>query len=346
MSQPPDNTVTAEQLKFLLENHLPDAQWTIGGALRFDASLGIITEFLSSTFPLRMLVRVAGVPPCRWSLDWFVQRRPVNIAAYADTLEQYARHNLGVLLVFDNPFVTEDMLQDPYALKLVSELYRCDRVRKNALCVASDLLATRLREYCPKMPLFCHPNRLVAERGKRTPALYEKLSGLYDRVCLHPMDAVRPSLYTALKEPKRYDAVINDPCLRLCPIRRDHMRLLADMRQSPYDMELAARRSQMIERNGCHAVDAAHLRQKASCNLTHEESSALYAAGFRSFIIQGNQFRNEMTLLWDIFNCLLDFSPELHNKAALIATSAMAQFSIPQQKLLSGLHRFSFSNYE
>lgn len=346
MSQSSSSAVTAGQLAFLLENHLPDAQWTLGGAFRFDASLGILLDFLSKTFPLRKPARVAGTPPCRWSLDWFVQRRPVNLVAYAQQLERYAQSNTGVLLVFDNPYITEDMLEDSYALTLVSELYRCDRVRKNAICVASDLLASRLRQHCPKMPLFCHPNRLVAETGKRTPALYAKLAAQYDRVCLHPLDATRPALYTALQEPGRYDAVINDPCLRTCPVRRDHMRLLADMRKSPYDMGLMARRSQMIDRNGCHAVDATQLRQKATCNLTHEESAALYAAGFRSFIIQGNQFRNEMTLLWDIFNCLLDYSPQLHNKAALIATSAMAQFNLPRQQVLSGLRHFSFSNYE
>jgi len=338
--------ITAKQLGFMLQDHLPEARWTLGGAFRFDKALGIISGFFAQSFPLRRVNRVAGAPPCVWSLDWFVQRRPVNMAEYANTLEAYARADIGVTLVFDNPFITEDMLQDPYALQLVSELYRCDRVRKNAVCVASDLLAAQLREACPKLPIHCHLNRLVAERGKRTASLYNTLAQQYARVCLHPLDAAKPALYTAIAAPERFDIVINDPCLRNCPIRRDHMRLLADMRKAPYDMTLAARRAQLIDRNGCHAVDASQLRQKNSCNLTRDESAALYAAGFRSFIIQGNQFRNEMTLLWDIFACMLDYSPDLCNKAALVAASAMAMFNQPKQQMPSGLRGFSFTNYE
>ena len=53
-----------------------------------------------------------------------------------------------------------------------------------------------------------------------------------------------------------------------------------------------------------------------------------------------------MTLLWDIFQCMLDYSPEIDNKAAVIATSLMAQFGTPSNSMPSGLRKFSFSNYE
>lgn len=342
--------ITPEQamknLRFLTRDYLPQASWTVGGALRFDKSLLTVNNFLSQMLVIRQFSNVAGAPPCPWTLDWFVQRRPLAFDAYCNALEAYAKQNVGVILVFDNPNLSEADLENPYCLGLVQELINRDRVRKNAVCVASDALAEKLRAAAPRLRIHCHPNRLVMEKGKRTPALYNKLAGLYDRVCLHPADAVKPSITSALENKEKFDIIINDSCLRTCPVRREHISLLADMRRAPYDTELMRRRSDLISRVGCQKCLPGELVQKASCNLTREEACTLYEAGFRSFIIQAQQFRNEMTLLWDIFQCMLDYSPEISNKASLIATSTMAEFGKPSNSMPSGLRQFSFTNYE
>lgn len=342
--------ITPEQatldLQFLTRNYLPQARWTVGGALRFDSSLQAINSFISQLPGIRRFHCVAGCPPCRWTLDWFVQRRPLPFDAYCQALEAYAQQQAGVILVFDNPNLNEEDLADQYCLGLVQELYNRDRIRQNAVCVASDALAARLRAIFPKLKIHCHANRLVMENGKRTAALYNKLATQYDRVCLHPADAVKPGITTALEQKDQFDIIINDPCLRNCPVRREHTALLAEMRRTPYDTELMRRRSDLINRVGCQKATPGELKQKASCNLTRDEATALYEAGFRSFIIQAQQFRNEMTLLWDIFQCMLDYSPEISNKAALIAASAMAEFGKPSSELPSGLRQFRFTNYE
>lgn len=335
-----------ENLRFLTRDYLPQATWTIGGALRFDRSLLTINNFLSQMLAVRQFSNVIGIPPCSWSLDWFVQRRPLAFDAYCSALEAYAKQNVGVILTFDNPVLSEADMNDSYCLGLVRELFSRDRVRKNAVCVASDALAEHLRATFPKIRIFCHENRLVMEKGKRSASLYNKLAALYDRVCLHPADAVKPVIVNALENREKFDVIINDSCLRTCPVRREHTVLLAEMRRSPYDTELMRRRSDLISRVGCQKCTPDALAQKASCNLTREEATALYAAGFRNFIIQAQQFRNEMTLLWDVFHCMLDYSPELCNKAALIASSAMAEFGKASDALPSGLRQFSFTNYE
>ena len=140
--------------------------------------------------------------------------------------------------------------------------------------------------------------------------------------------------------------VVNDPLPRNSALRREHLRLLSEIRKDPYNADLCLRRAQMVERDGWHVVDASALRQKATCNLTRNETAALFAAGFRHYIVQGNQFRNEMTLLWDIFRCTLDYGPQLSNKSALIASSVMAAFGTPKSELPSGLKTFKFTNYE
>ncbi len=335
-----------QNLHFLIEHDMPDARWTIGGAMRYDRSLQNLASFFTRSLGVRRIHTVGAVVPCLWSLDWFVQRRPVALDAFISALEAYAHAGIGVTLVFDNPFVREEDLNEAYALRLVHELYQRDRVRLNAVCVASDRLAAHLREVAPRLPLHCHMNRLVVEQGRRTAALYNKLATQYNRVCLHPADAAKPALIAALAAPSQFDVVMNDPCLRSCPARREHLRLLADMRQAPYALDNMRRRSELLERVGCHKVDSAALHQKATCNLTREEAHALYAAGIRSFIVQSQQFRNEMTLLWDIFQCMFAATPELSNKVALIASSAMAEARPYPKSMASGLQAFSFTNYE
>ncbi len=347
MSTPPVSEQEAlQKLRFLVEHDMPDARWTIGGALRYDRSLTALAGFLGRNLGVRGISAVGAVIPCRWTLDWFVQRRPVPMAEYIAALENYAHANIGVTLVFDNPFVREEELEDAYALQLVQELYAHDRVRFNAVSVASDLLAARLRALVPHLPLHCHMNRLVAEPGRRTAALYNKLAGQYARVCLHSADAAKPALLAGIAEPARFDVIMNDPCLRLCPVRREHLRLLATMRREPYNTDAMRQRSELLGRVGCHKVDATTLQQQATCNLSRAEAHALYAAGFRSFIVQAQQFRNEMTLMWDIFQCLFDATPELCNKVALIASSAMAEVRKPPATMPSGLRAFRFTNYE
>ena len=338
--------VTADDLMFMVDNHLPGTQWTFGGAFRFDSSLRVVIENLSKSFPLRKPFSVAGCPACKWSLDWYAERRPMGLNAYAQTLETYAAMNVGVMLCFDNPFITDDILQDGYCAALVTELYRCDRVRKNSVCVANDRLAARIRELCPKMMICCHPNRLIAEQNRRTPALYNKLAEMYSMVCLHPADASRPAIFSQIEHPEYFSVVVNDPLPRNSALRREHLRLLAEIRKDPYNAELCMRRTQLVERDGWHVVDADALRQKASCNLTRNETAALHEVGFRHYIVQGSQFRNEMTLLWDIFRCTLDYGPELSNKSALVASSVMAAFGQPKMDMPSGLKSFKFSNYE
>lgn len=333
-------------LAALRGDYLPQARWTVGGAFRYDSSLQKVLGILLQLGELFPITHVAGSMPCSASLDWFVQRRPLTMDAYTTALETYAKLGVGVVLVLDNPDIAPDSLEDPYIALLIDELYKRDRLRCNAVSVASDALAERIRGLCPKLPIHCHPNRLVMERGRRTPALYNRLAALYNRVCLHPADASRPAIYTALDEPERYDAVANDPCLRLCPVRSEHIRLLSRMRRAPYDTQLMMQRSNLIDRTGCQRMVPGELQQKTTCNLTRAELTALHTAGFRRFIIQSQQFRNEMTLLWDIFRCLSNDDPVLSNKMALIASGTMAEFGKAQYRLPSGLRGFSFSNYE
>lgn len=343
-SQQPQVMTPGQQqaLHALVADYLPESYWILEGAFRFDASVRQLYRNTALGPGFRKLCQVAGAPPCLWSLDWGEQRRVLAQNEVIALLKEYAQLHLGVTLIFDNPYVTGEVLDDVYGHMLVSELQNHGEAGRVALCVANDALADCLRQRYPQLPLICHYNRLVAESGRRTPALYESLCKRYNRVMLHPADAARPALYRALKGPERFDVVINDSCLRTCPVRREHMRLLAQRRRCPYESGCMVQEQLLVERIGCRKAEAPALETKARGFLTRREAQDLYAAGFRAFFVQGAQYRHEMTLLWDYLRCALDDQPALSNKTAQIAASALSGLKPHAPALTSGLRSFDF----
>lgn len=333
-----------DELRFLTEDYLPEASWSVEGAFRYDKALQTVARFLRQQLGIRQINRVSGGPACLWNLDWHQQRPPMPLARYTELLEQYARMDIGVTLTLDHPFLSAEMLNDVYGNTLVQELVNRDRVRKNAVCVASDLLAQELRRRYPKLPVYAHVNRLIVVEERRTASLYNRLAEQYQRVALHPVDAVKPTLFQALEKPGCFDVTLNDICLRTCPVRREHLRLLAERRREPYEIQHHLHLRELVTRTGCLSIDHSHLQQKRSCNLTREEAQRLDAAGFHSWQVQSQQFSNEITLLWDIFVCMFGSTPELSNKYALIVNSCMAEFGRPSFRLPSGLSLFSFNS--
>ncbi len=336
------------KLAYLTKDYMPDARWTVGGALRFDQSLLQLAQKMARDVEIRRITQVSATPPCLWSLDWFSQRRPLPGPAYIRMLDTYVKEGIGITLEFDNPFIREEDLKDSYALFLVAELAKRNTAHNHAVSVASDRLAEHLRKHVPMLPIHCHVNRLLVEPAEtvRDAAFYNKLAQRYNRVCLHPADAVNPAVYGAIAEPARMDVVINDPCLRSCPLRSAHLQILADYRREPYNPMHSQKRVALLNQVGCLRVDGSGPQQKMASNLTKAESRALYAAGYRSFIIQAQRFGKEITLMWDIIQCMFASTPELSNKVALILSSCLIALDPKPKVLASGLKDFSVESYD
>ena len=336
-----------EKIRFLSADNLPEAQWTLGNGLKSFTKYIPMLEYLKRYLPIVQLKHIAGAPPCLWNLDWHSQQRPTSYQLYAQALEVYAQRNVGFTLVLDNPFITEEELLDPYGHSLVDELYKRDRVRLNAVTVAHDGLLALIKQKYPKLPVYCHYNRLVAEHGRRTPALYNKLAQQYDRVCLHPADAPKASITTELEDKTRFSIIVNDPCLRADPVRREHMQLLADIRRAPYNHELLRLKDQLLERSGVRTISQGALQQKRSCNLTQAEKDSLYAQGFRHFIIEAAPFRNEHTVLAEIPHQFFTHTPEYSHLVATASNAFLSSFGNETQAIISsGLFPFTFTPTE
>lgn len=343
MTQPPTQPPS---LAFLTEQRLPQAEWHLGGAFRFDFYLQNLLDFLQKQMPgLFKIASVTGAPACLWSLDWYRPRPLMNLAVYQQALEDYARAGTGVTVAFDNPVVSEEDVRDGASNQLLRELYQRDRIRKNAVCVANDRLAAHIRAELPKLPLVAHVNRAVMEPGRRTADFYNRLTEHYDLVTLHPADCDRPDVIGKLKEPGRFIAVVNDSCVRNCPVRREHMSLLAQLRRKPYAAELSAGRARFIRTAKCEEVDSA-LLQKRTLLLAEETMQDLAGKGICRFAVQDASLRNEGTVLWEWLRALFGPAAEQGNRIGCLISSFLAGSVPAKNKLPSGLRAFHFGNYD
>ena len=326
-------------LDFFLSHHLPRASWMVGGAFRFDVHLLTLLSYLSTYFAPRRVARVAGAPPCAWSLDMVGARAPMTPQACINILASYAQDKVGVVLLFDNPQVPQESLEDAFAHWLIQELLKKSNnpTGKNAVCVADDTLARHLRSRYAMLNIICHPNRHVMTNQKRTPEYYTKLTALYQQIMLHPRDAVQKQVITRLEYPERYIAVLNDPTPRRYPTRRDLLMLAVQMRRNPYDYTIAENMRRLMECTGFYTDDE-------TCNLTEHEENVLYEAGVRHYVLQAQMIRNEITLWWDMFYHMLRTTPEHTNKAALVMSAAMASIREEPDKVPSGLGLFTLTN--
>lgn len=331
-----DETDAVRPLDETTRGHMPQARWMVGGAFRYDRNLLVLLQFLKTYYPPRAVGRVAGVVQGAWSLVHREVLPPVPEVYYRALLEAYARVQVGVVLVFDNPTLPADSLRDEGLHRMVQQLLLAEYnpTGANAVCVASDALAATLREKYPRLTLMCHPHRAIVEPGRRSPEFYEKLEELYHRVVLHPRDAVVPELFGKLQHVERYEAVVNDPLPRNYASRRELLGVMAALRLRPWDAALLRAQERLLS-----LAEAG--KPAPACCLTQREEAALYEAGIRSFVVQSVAYRNELTLYYDLLSHLFRTQPELSNRAALIMGAAMAHIRESAVSLPSGLSFFS-----
>ena len=322
-------------LTYIKKDALPEAHWMIGGALRFDQLLINSLHFFNQHCPIVKFGHVIAQPACLWSLDWHEQRFPINQALYLQHLEKYKALDTGVILSFDNPFLSELDLQDNYGILLCQELV--DRLPKDkcAVLVAHDGLSDKLREHFPQLAIYAHANRIIGQRVKRTAALYEKLTQSYDLVSLHPADAVRDSIIKALKQPEKYIITSNDLCPRNFPLRFEQLQELSNIRHNPYNGRAYVYAKQIADK-----IDPFDATTGPSSILSVQRKQELYDMGFRQFTLDAQNYRSPLSLHFDIISNLLTPDPSYGNKVQLVANSIASSLQEPKMTLNDGLSHF------
>lgn len=331
-------------LRYLLGREWDRTNWNLGGAFLYDMCLqlhlSMYPELMAMPVPP---VTVSGVLPCLWSLEWFEFSRIVPPDTIKQTLQVYAARKTPVYLYFDNPALTEADVNDPLGLALLAFLQEANPTGKNGVYVASDILAKRIRELYPHMPVKSSVNRAAAQ-ADRGAAFYNGLAGLYDRVALHPCDALNNELLEGLRDKAKYEITVNDICLDTCPCRPDHMAVLNQIRREPWNIDLLKKRHECLSRANCELIKRPEGARPLS--LTFDEFDHLFAMGFRDFRIQGESMRNELTFIHYFVKWMYNADEEVDNKRAMLYSTLMISRKPAQATYPTGIADYRERRYD
>lgn len=321
---------------YFTKDYMPGASWSVGGGLLHGTTMLQLCAGISKELAgILHLDCLHATPACAWSLDWSTQRPLTSPTSYNQLLRKAAELNQPVCLSFDNPYVAKNLLEDDFGLYLVSELLQNNPTGRNAVAVADDRVAMVLRRNFPKLPIIAHMNRSVCEESEPDAAFYNQLLGFYQAVQLYPAITRNPHELAALQHPERCVVVINDCCRQGSRnAHRDMLLLLAQMRIRPYEFAFKVRRSEQMP-----AVMATP--GSPGNALARRQILELYAAGFRQFHVQAEQYRNGMTPAWVLMNHIITDEPERSNMRGLLVYKAFCYLNGAQPPIASGLEPFT-----
>lgn len=321
---------------YFTKDYMSGAHWSIGGGLLHGTTMLQLCEGITKELAgILRLDTLHATPACAWSVDWSTQRPLTTPTTYMQLLRKAAELKQPVCLSFDNPYVSKNLVEDDFGLFLVNELVQNNPTNRNAVVVADDRVAMVLRRNFPKLPLIAHMNRSVCEENEPDAAFYNHLLGFYNAVQLYPASTRIPQLLQNLEHPERCIIVTNDCCRQGSRnAHRDMLLLLAQMRIRPYEFAFKVRRSEQMP--ALMSVPGS-----PGNALSRKQIQELYAAGFRNFHVQAEQYRNGMTPAWVLMNLITPAATEQSNMRALVIYKAFCYLNGAQSPIASGLEPFT-----
>lgn len=336
-----------ERMSLMLTPWGAGGYWNVGGAFCYDDALltlyGWGADNMDKAFVLKHL---HGCPACLWSIDWYQSTGIMLPQEIAVQIDAYEAKGIAITLYFDNPSVTQQECQDGIGNALLNEINARVRAgKKHAVAVASPTLAEYIRQFYPSIPQDAAVNYLVEVQARGKADVYKELAKVFRRVAVHPDDARNLPLLEQLQPRYKFEITVNDTCVVDCPRRRDHIRVLAQGRRSPYDMSYMAERHAMIEAVGCEDI-ALPGTGPHSLLLSHSDLQAIYALGFRHFRMQSQSLRQETTFAYHLMHTLL--RKEVANSAqiALVINTFVSRMHLPTHPIKSGLTDFVRKRYD
>ena len=90
---------------------------------------------------------------------------------------------------------------------------------RNAVILASDLLREHIRKEYPTLKIVSSILKITNGGGKGKLDTYKRLADEYDEVMVHPDDVLNYDLLEQIEDKERHILLINEYCIRNCPIR-------------------------------------------------------------------------------------------------------------------------------
>ena len=278
----------------------PDAVWDVSGAFVNDRELIAFYDFCKLLLGYEPFRIVHGAPLCVWNSGRVLKHLLRDAEEIRTAGLAYEQRGIAMYLTFTNLLLQEKDLNDKLGEALLIFCTNHNPGKRNAVIAASDVLRDHVRRNYPDLRLVSSILKITNEHGRGKEEVYRRLAEEYDEVMVHPDDVLNYPLLEKLEDKKRYILLINEYCVRQCPIRHLHYAALSrqakDFLNADND-EFDKRQAS----NGCRSLytlltDAKH----GVLALNTPEIQRLRDMGFRHFKLQGRGHANASGILFDL----------------------------------------------
>lgn len=285
---------------------IPEARWNVPGLFVFDELYyklwDIDKNYMSGKPPVDS---ISGSRNVLWN-SGRVARSNSNKggtkAAYQRRLEIYKQFGVNAFYTFSNNLLTEKDMQDRECNEMLEAMVDAGH-DGDGVILSSDILSDYLRKNYPTLKQKVSVVKSDVERPQgRDAAWYNELADKYDIVVFQPDDNFNLKLLSDIKDKKRFELLVNEGCVRDCPMRKTHYETIAEIAKNGYRDYGPLKR--YTERGGVCGMfnftqpNPEDRPKKTSCRMKKSEVKEAYDLGYRYFKLQGRL--DPVTLAYDI----------------------------------------------
>ncbi len=306
----------------------PDALWDVSGAFAKDDILFHFHDYCRDRLGFRPYACVHGSPLFLWNSGRVRAEMLHGETEIRRALEGYVKRGISVDLTFTNLLLKEEHMKNPLGNRLLEWFAsHCHSGMRHAVIIGSDALYDHVKRHYPQLRTVSSILRITQDGGKGKLDAYLALAERYDKVMIHPDDTWNFDLLERLPDKDKYELIINEYCMRNCPMRPFHYSTLSHLSLDFFGHDTSAF-DKAISRNGCSnprgqladpALDVAAL--------STPEIARLYHMGFRRFKLQGRGNPNGGLLLTDLLRLVIGDDDESDTRRQRIGVDFLESFT-------------------
>lgn len=305
----------------LVNPRWPEAQWDISGAFCNDKQILAFHDFFVNVFHYKPFNLVHGSP----LFDWNSGRVKLNLSCDVEQIKSaglaYAERGIAIDYTFTNTLLTKEDLKNQLGNALLKFATKQNPTKENGIIMASDHLYAHVKTNFPELKTVSSILKVSTEKGKGKLDYYRALADKYDKVMIHPDDTFNFKLLEQLENKHQFELIINEYCIRNCPIRHLHYKSLSQSALNFFGHEDEFEKTR--RGNGCSSLNVLlNSTTKNVSALNTAEIEQLYQMGFRVFKMQGRGMTNASGILFDLLRLLLNSERD----DAIILTRLKRQF--------------------
>lgn len=307
----------------------PAAEWDVSGAFVNDKELIAFFDYTKRVLGFEPFHWVHGAPLCLWNSGRVLKQ----LIRSADEIRAaglaYEKRSIAVYLTFSNLLIDEKLLHDKMCNVLCRFFERHNPTRRNGVIMASDLLRDYIRREYPELRCVSSILHVVNQHGKGKIDVYRRLAEEYDEVMVHPDDVLNDTLLEQLEDKDRYTLLVNEYCIRNCPLRPYHYKVLSELALEflSYDGQEFDKRQ---NDNGCRDLGRMLTDERLGVlALSTPEIAHLYDMGFRHFKLQGRGHANASSILLDLIRLAWRTDAPGENRMHAVAQRFLESLSQP-----------------